>query len=275
MFADDMSHPGSPPDYDNSPPLGAKLARLLHSEVGLLRPARIAEAASAALPSMTFARTRTLMLRAAGFRIGAGSLFLGALRVTGRGDRRTLFSLGEQSIITGPLHVDLEAEVRIGDRVYIGHDVALLTVDHKIGSSQQRCGKHDCRPIAVGDGVWLGARVIVLPGITVGAGSVVAAGSVVTRDVPPHTLVAGVPARVLRTLPAEAEEADSRAEAGDDLVGEGQAGRQARGLDAEEIDQARDTVVDRALYDEVLRRTARWSELGADARVARSEPTRR
>jgi maltose O-acetyltransferase len=55
-------------------------------------------------------------------------------------------------------------------------------------------------PIILGENVWLGARVVVLRGVTIGAHSVVAAGSVVTRDIPPRTLAAGVPARVVREL---------------------------------------------------------------------------
>jgi len=55
--------------------------------------------------------------------------------------------------------------------------------------------------VSVEDGAWIAARVTVLPGVTIGRGSVVAAGAVVTRDVPPNCLVAGVPARVLRELP--------------------------------------------------------------------------
>jgi maltose O-acetyltransferase len=246
----------------------------LRSEVGPFGAAKVLETASGALPPMTFSRTRTLMLRAAGFRMGKRSMFLGSLRVTGRGDHRTLFSMGDDSIVTGPLHVDLEAEVRIGDRVYIGHDAALLTVDHRIGGEDKRCGKHDCRPITIGDGAWLGARVTILPGVTVGAGAVVAAGAVVTRDVPPNTLVAGVPARPLRALPSDAERGLSGEQAGD-LVGEGHAGGETGGLDAEEIDQPGHAVVSRALYDEVLRSASGWAQLGADARVARPQSTRR
>jgi maltose O-acetyltransferase len=255
--------------------LGTKLFSTLRSEVGPLGRAKLLETASGALPAMTFSRTRTLMLRAAGFRMGKRSMFLGSLRVTGRGDHRTLFSMGEDSIVTGPLHIDLEAEVRIGDRVYIGHDAALLTVDHRIGGEDKRCGKHDCRPIIIGDGVWLGARVTILPGVTVGAGAVVAAGAVVTRDVPANTLVAGVPARPLRALPSTDAEGGLSGEQAADLVGEGQAGGEARGLDAEEIDQPGHAVVSRALYDEVLRRASGWAQLGADTRVARPQSTRR
>jgi len=155
---------------------------------------------SGALPQFGFVRTRTALLRAAGIPIGAGSLFLGSLNVTGPGDVRALLSVGARSFITGPLHVDLGAAVRIGNNVQLGHDVALLTIDHEIGPSQHRCTNPVMAPIVIGDGAWLASRVLVLPGVTVGKGAVVAAGAVVTRDVAPDTLVAGVPARFVRSL---------------------------------------------------------------------------
>jgi maltose O-acetyltransferase len=78
-----------------------------------------------------------------------------------------------------------------------------LTVDHEIGPSENRCGEVLVAPVIIGDGAWLASRVTILPGVTVGNGSIVAAGAVVTHDVPPNTLVAGVPARVVRDLPEE------------------------------------------------------------------------
>ncbi len=125
---------------------------------------------------------------------------MGQLNVFGEGDWATLFSIGSDTFITGPLHINLAAEVRIGDRVNIGHDVVLLTVDHQIGDEWRRAGWSERAPILIGNGVWIGARVVVLPGVSIGAGSVVAAGALVKHDVPEHTLVGGVPARVLRRL---------------------------------------------------------------------------
>jgi maltose O-acetyltransferase len=59
--------------------------------------------------------------------------------------------------------------------------------------------------VVIGDNVWIGNRAIILPGVTIGAGAVVGAGSVVTRDVPPFTVVAGNPAKVLKALPHKKE----------------------------------------------------------------------
>jgi maltose O-acetyltransferase len=65
---------------------------------------------------------------------------------------------------------------------------------------ERRLERPPSQPIAIGENVWIGARVIVLPGVTIGADSCIGAGSVVTTDVPPRTLAAGVPARILRRL---------------------------------------------------------------------------
>jgi maltose O-acetyltransferase len=160
----------------------------------------MAKMVSRALPQFSFARTRTLALRAAGVRIGSGSGILGPIDITGAGDIRELFSVGEDTFISGPLHVDLGARVHIGSRVQLGHHVVLLTINHEMGPSRARCGPQVAAPIHIGDGVWIASRVTVLPGVTIGDGSVVASGAVVSRNVEPNTLVAGVPARLVRIL---------------------------------------------------------------------------
>jgi maltose O-acetyltransferase len=264
--------------------LGARIKWALRDEVALVDPRKtVAEAMSQVLPALTFCRARTAILRAAGIQLGARTLVHGSLRITGSGDHRELFSVGADSMITGTLHIDVGAAVRIGDRVYIGHGVSLLTVDHEIGPAEQRCGGHDLLAITVHDGVWIGSRVTVLPGVTIGAGAVVAAGSVVTRDVPAQCLVAGVPARVVRELPVEGIPATLRkrgrptgstVEDGSDLVGERQRGRQPGRLDAEQVDETTNAVVPWSLYEEVLREAPGWSELGADTGVARPKRSR-
>jgi maltose O-acetyltransferase len=124
---------------------------------------------------------------------------MGPLSVTGAGEVG-LLSIGRDTLITGPMHVDLGASVRIGDRVHVGHHVVLLTMSHEIGAPEERCGPLTAAPIAIGNGVWIGSRVTILPGVSIGDGSVVAAGAVVTRDVAPNTMVAGVPAVAIRSL---------------------------------------------------------------------------
>ena len=157
-------------------------------------------AVSHLLPQFSLDRVRTAALRAAGVRIGHGSLVMGPFDVTGPGKMSDLLFIGDQTFITGPLKIDLGARVHIGHRVRMGHHVLLLTIDHEIGPPEYRCGKMSMAPIVVGDGAWLGSRVTVLPGVTIGPGAVVGAGAVVTRDVAPNILAAGVPARFVRDL---------------------------------------------------------------------------
>jgi carbonic anhydrase/acetyltransferase-like protein (isoleucine patch superfamily) len=174
-------------------------------------------AISVALPQLAFNATRTAAVRLAGVHIGARSRVMGPLHVSGPGQLAEL-AIGEDTHITGPLSVDLSAPVRIGNRVHLGHEVQILTVDHEIGTQEVRCGRLIGAPVVVGDGVWIGSRVVVLPGVTIGSGAVVATGAVVTRDVAPNTLVGGVPARLIRTLPAGAVEASGRLSTSDTVA---------------------------------------------------------
>jgi len=89
--------------------------------------------------------------------------------------------------------------IDIGDEVLIGPNVSLITSGHPIEPSRRRDGVI-ARPIVVGANVWIAAGVTIIGGVTVGENSVVAAGSVVTHDVPPGTLVGGNPARVIRHI---------------------------------------------------------------------------
>lgn len=89
--------------------------------------------------------------------------------------------------------------IDIGDDVMIGPNVSLITSGHPLDPAQRRSGV-TARPISIGKNVWIGAGATVIAGVTVGENSVVAAGSVVTRDVPANTLVAGNPARIIRPI---------------------------------------------------------------------------
>ncbi|WP_296664882.1 sugar O-acetyltransferase [Demequina sp.] len=90
--------------------------------------------------------------------------------------------------------------VTIGDNALIGPDARFYTVNHAFDVGLRREGWERAFPITLEADVWLGGSVVICPGVTIGRGSVVAAGSVVTKDVPPMSVVGGNPARVLRTL---------------------------------------------------------------------------
>ena len=181
--------------------IGLTKVLMLAKEEFAFDPRRMAAGvASSILPQNSFNRARTVLLRRLGLRIGASSLLAGSVHLTGSGPARDLLSIGQGCYLTGPLHIDLTAPVHIGDRVYMGYDVMLITADHELGESSQRCGRRVYRAIHVEDGVWIGSRAVILPGVRLGRGSVVAAGAVVTRDVAPDTMVGGVPARLIRHL---------------------------------------------------------------------------
>ena len=91
------------------------------------------------------------------------------------------------------------AEIRIGDNFQAGPGVQLLTPEHPLDAVARR-GTETARPIVIGDDVWIGGGAIVLAGVTIGHRSVIGAGSVVTKDVPPDVVVVGNPARIVRRL---------------------------------------------------------------------------
>lgn len=91
----------------------------------------------------------------------------------------------------------------IGDGALIGHNVVLATLNH--AASPKDRGSMIPAPIRIGKNVWVGANAVILPGVTIGDGAIVAAGAVVNRDVPENTVVGGVPAKVIRTIGEEDE----------------------------------------------------------------------
>ncbi len=166
-----------------------------------LRPGLLlARIAVAPLPPYVGSRLRAAALRLAGFQIGHGTIFAGMPAIAGDGELRRRLRVGSHCWVNVGLRLDLSERIEIGDHVTIGHEVLLLTAGHRFGGSDHRAGTLSMAPVRIGRGAWLGARCTVLPGVTVGEGAVIAAGAVVTRDVPPNTLVGGVPARVLREL---------------------------------------------------------------------------
>jgi acetyltransferase-like isoleucine patch superfamily enzyme len=107
--------------------------------------------------------------------------------------------LGDQVDIGEFTHLRANGGIRIGSRVLIAANVTITTREHPV--ALPRWGVTSDAPIVIEDDVWIGAGAIVLPGVTIGRGSVVAAGAVVTADVPPFTVVGGVPARTIKPVP--------------------------------------------------------------------------
>jgi len=134
--------------------------------------------------------------------------------------RELLGRTGERFTVTPPFHCDYGVNISLGedfyvnyncvildggrvtfgDHVFIGPNCVFSTAGHPLDAEQRNAGLEIALPIRVGDNVWLGAGVTVLPGVTIGDNCVIGAGSVVTRDIPGGVVAAGSPCRVIREL---------------------------------------------------------------------------
>lgn len=129
------------------------------------------------------------------------SVHLGEVRIVGR-----QLTVGNNTYMnSGHIATAPDAEVSIGKWCAIGHNVTILAYTHDTGIST---GPEALRPsrkgnIVIEDGVWIGSNVIITPGVTIGRMSVIGGNSVVNRDVPPGTLCAGIPARVINRKEAD------------------------------------------------------------------------
>jgi acetyltransferase-like isoleucine patch superfamily enzyme len=108
-------------------------------------------------------------------------------------------SIGANCAINHGVYMVGYGGIRIGDDVVLSAGCMLLDATLETGAPAPAARRpHGGRPITIEDGAWIGAGAIVLPGVTVGSNSIVAAGSVVTKDVPPDSMVAGNPARQVK-----------------------------------------------------------------------------
>lgn len=125
--------------------------------------------------------------------------------------------------VTAPFYCDYGSNITVGDNFYTNHNVTILdgapvtfgnnvfiapdcvfsTAGHPIDVEQRNQGLEIAWPITVGDNVWIGANVTVIPGVTIGSNTVIGAGSVVTRDIPDGVVAAGNPCRVIRKVTEE------------------------------------------------------------------------
>ncbi|WP_436536743.1 sugar O-acetyltransferase [Actinoplanes sp. HUAS TT8] len=143
---------------------------------------------------------------------------------------RILGSVGERTVLLSPFHAGFgsnvhigddffgnvnltfvdDVEIRIGNGVMIAPGVTLTTTGHPIHPNLREDFRRFSEPIVIEDKVWIGSNVVVLPGVRIGYGSVIGAGSVVSRDIPPMSVAVGVPCRVVR--PITEEDLSSRTE---------------------------------------------------------------
>lgn len=128
--------------------------------------------------------------------------------------------LGPGAIVKPTLRCDYGFNISIGSRTFVNYDCVLLdcntitigedvqiapgvhiyTASHPLDAKTRRSGLESAHPVTIGNGVWLGGRAIVCPGVTIGENTVVGAGSVVTKDLPANVLAVGNPCRIVRAL---------------------------------------------------------------------------
>ena len=137
---------------------------------------------------------RALMSRLVGYRVDDGfRLFPPVYTDFGKN-----IAIGKNVFVNSGCCFQDQGGVTLGDGCLVGHNVVFATLDHD--KRPGRRGDMTAAPIVVGKDVWIGAHATILKGVTIGDGAIVAAGAVVTRDVPPNTIAAGVPARVVKTI---------------------------------------------------------------------------
>jgi acetyltransferase-like isoleucine patch superfamily enzyme len=100
------------------------------------------------------------------------------------------------------LHNTIIGPVTIGNHVNLAQGITVTALNHNFENSDSRIDEQgvSTKPVTIGNDIWIGTNAVILPGVTIGDHSVVAAGAVVTKDVPPHSLVAGVPAKIIKQI---------------------------------------------------------------------------
>lgn len=109
-------------------------------------------------------------------------------------------SVGENFYANFNLIILDEAKVSFGDNVFIAPNCGFYTAGHPVNADERNKGLEYAKPITVGNSVWFGAHVCVLPGVTIGNNCVIGAGSVVTHDIPSNSVAVGNPCRVIKKI---------------------------------------------------------------------------
>jgi maltose O-acetyltransferase len=178
-----------------------KVFSLLREDTSGIHPRLIAlNLATSFLPRHQARQLRARLFSLAGFRVGQGTRFDGQPRINGDRNLVSNLIIGEGCVIGADCVFDLGQRITLGNRVTLSPGVMILTSTHELDIREHRAGPVQLAPVTVADGAWLGARAIILPGVTIGAGAIVNAGAVVNKDVAPQTRVGGTPAAQLEVL---------------------------------------------------------------------------
>lgn len=115
-------------------------------------------------------------------------------------ERGAILEIGSRTLINFGTSIVATGKVSVGAHCHIGPHCMIMDNGYHEIDPERRLETPEPQPVSIEDNVWLGARVIVMPGVTIGQDAVIGAGSVVTTDVPPRSVAAGVPARVVKQL---------------------------------------------------------------------------
>ena len=118
-------------------------------------------------------------------------------------------TVGKNVFINACCHFQDQGGITLGDNCLVGHNVVFATLNHGFAPEERQSMLP--APIVVGRNVWIGSNSTILQGVTIGDNSIIAAGSVVTKDVPANAIVAGVPARFIRSISPEKEKQQKQA----------------------------------------------------------------
>lgn len=159
---------------------------------------KLAEKIISFLPMSRMHKTKAIFLRAAGITVGENVQIWSNVKFFG-----TWIKIGNGGCLgyNVKLISHKEGPITIGNNCILGADVIVTTGGHILGPPEKRAGRGYAKPITIGNGVRISTRSVLVEGVTIGDGGQVAAGAVVVRDVPPNTLVGGVPARIIKELP--------------------------------------------------------------------------
>jgi maltose O-acetyltransferase len=180
------------------------LDRIRHTismELNVFHPRLLlAQLLMAPLPPYVGGVIRAAIMRMVGFQFGQKVCIWGTPTIVGGGDIYHNLRIGVNTLVGIGVYFDMAGPICIGDRVSLGPQIMFITGAHQVLGEYQRAGALQSKPIQVGNGVWIGARALILPGVTIGDGAIIAAGAVVNKNVPANSLVAGVPATIKREL---------------------------------------------------------------------------
>jgi acetyltransferase-like isoleucine patch superfamily enzyme len=165
---------------------------------------RLANLVCGLLPDFGSGAVRARVYRAIGLDIAASAFIMGNLELLS-GSPEAFYEklrVGSDTVIGNHVTINLDGPVTVGGNVSLSPFVRIYTSTHQLGpGSSRRMPGVLAKPVVIEDGCWVGLGAMILPGVTIGHGSVVAAGAVVTQEVPPDSYVEGNPAQVVRRLP--------------------------------------------------------------------------